>query len=135
VGANTSVFARRLVREYGVINVDGEGSVLTTRLCLLGAPHQRNPGLGVTEVESILKEYLGVSQVLWVEDGIAGDDTSGHIDDFARFVAPGKVVVCQSTRGDREAELLRSAFEELSAARAAAARNLAIPAPPPPAPA
>lgn len=123
---NATEGARRFVLEGGAIDVDGEGTVLTTRRCLLGAPHQRNPGLGVTEVESILKEYLGVSQVLWVEDGIAGDDTSGHIDDFARFVAPGKVVVCQSTRGDREAELLRSAFEELSAARDAAGRKLDI---------
>jgi agmatine deiminase len=118
--------AHRFVLEGGSIDVDGEGTVLTTRRCLLGAPYQRNPGLGATEVESVLKEYLGVSRVIWVEDGIAGDDTSGHIDDFARFVAPGKVVVCQSTRGDQEAALLRGAFEELSDARDAAGRKLDV---------
>lgn len=123
---STNPRAHRFVLEGGSIDVDGEGTVLTTRRCLLGAPYQRNPGLGVTEVESILEEYLGVSRVIWVEDGIAGDDTSGHIDDFARFVEPGKVVVCQSTRGDREAALLRGAFEELSDARDAAGRKLDV---------
>lgn len=118
--------ARRFVLEGGSIDVDGEGTVLTTRRCLLGAPHQRNPGLGTAEVEEVLQKYLGVSKVVWVEDGIAGDDTSGHIDDFARFVAPGKVVVCQSTRGDGEAALLRSAFEELSEAVDARGRRLDV---------
>lgn len=124
--AGTSPRGRRFVLEGGSIDVDGEGTVLTTRRCLLGAPHQRNPGLTAAEVEAVLHEHLGVSQVIWVEDGIAGDDTSGHIDDFARFVAPGRVVVCQSTRGDAEAALLRGAFEELCEARDAMGRRLEV---------
>lgn len=124
--ASTGPRARRFVLEGGAIDVDGEGTVLTTRRCLLGAPHQRNPGMSQRDVEAVLEQHLGVTRVLWVEDGIAGDDTSGHIDDFARFVAPGKVVVCQSTRGDKEAALLRSAYEELSEVRDAADRKLDI---------
>jgi agmatine deiminase len=116
----------RFVLEGGSIDVDGEGTVLTTRRCLLGEPFTRNPGLSQAEVEAVLRQYLGVGTVLWVEDGIAGDDTSGHIDDFARFVAPGKVVVCQSTRDDQEAIFLRQAHEELSAARDAAGRKLEV---------
>lgn len=116
----------RFVLEGGSIDVDGEGTVLTTRRCLLGQPFTRNPGLSQAEVEGVLRDYLGVSTVLWVEDGIAGDDTSGHIDDFARFVRPGTVVICQSTRDDKEAALLRHAREELSVARDAKGRKLEL---------
>ncbi len=118
--------AHRFVLEGGSIDVDGEGTVLTTRRCLLGEPFARNPGLSQPEVEEVLRQNLGVTSVLWVEDGIAGDDTSGHIDDFARFVAPGKVVVCQSARDDQEALFLRQAYEELSVARDARGRKLEL---------
>lgn len=117
---------QRFVLEGGSIDVDGEGTVLTTRRCLLGQPFARNPGLSQGEVEEVLRQNLGVESVLWVEDGIAGDDTSGHIDDFARFVAPGKVVVCQSLRDDREAEFLRQAYDELSASKDAKGRKLEL---------
>jgi agmatine deiminase len=116
----------RFVLEGGSIDVDGEGTVLTTRRCLLGEPFARNPGLSQSAVEEVLRDNLGVSSVLWVEDGIAGDDTSGHIDDFARFVAPGRVVVCQSTRDDQEAMFLRQAFEALNTASDAKGRKLEV---------
>ena len=117
---------RRVVLEGGAIDVDGEGTVLTTRRCLLGAPFQRNPGLDQAQVERILEQYLGASTVVWLEDGIAGDDTSGHVDDFARFVAPGRVVVCESTASDEEARLLKEAYVRLCNTTDAQGRRLDV---------
>jgi len=84
-------FEPAMVMEGGSIEVDGEGCVLTTEQCLLNK--NRNPHLNQTEIEDYLKAYLGVSKVLWLGEGIVGDDTDGHIDDIARFVAPG-VIIC-----------------------------------------
>jgi agmatine deiminase len=85
------VFRPGVVLEGGSVDVNGEGSILTTEQCLLNA--NRNPGLGKERLESVLKENLGVSNVIWLKEGIEGDDTDGHIDDIARFVGPRKVVV------------------------------------------
>jgi agmatine deiminase len=84
-------FAPRIVMEGGSIEVNGNGCVLTTEQCLLN--ENRNPQLSRTEIEKYLKDYLGVVKVLWLGEGIVGDDTDGHIDDIARFVAPN-VIVC-----------------------------------------
>ncbi len=87
---------RDFVLEGGGIDVNGRGTLLTTEECLLDPKVQvRNPGLGRKEIESVLAAYLGVSDVLWLGRGIAGDDTHGHIDDFCRFVSPRTVVLCQ----------------------------------------
>jgi agmatine deiminase len=84
------------VLEGGGIDVNGRGTVLTTEECLLDPKVQvRNPGLGRQQIESGLKANLGVSNVLWLGRGIAGDDTHGHVDDVCRFVGPGTVVLCQ----------------------------------------
>lgn len=109
---------RNFVLEGGSIDVDGQGTLLTTRRCLLGGPFTRNPGATQGDVERVLSEHLGVRSFIWLEDGIAGDDTSGHIDDFARFVAPGKVVVAASDQPqDENTPLLAQAYEALCAAR------------------
>ncbi len=79
-----------IVLEGGSIDVNGAGAVLTTEQCLLNP--NRNPKLGREEIEDVLRATLGVSQVLWLGEGIEGDDTDGHIDDITRFVAPGRVV-------------------------------------------
>jgi agmatine deiminase len=79
-----------IVLEGGSIDVNGAGSLLTTESCLLNP--NRNPDLSRTEIEDYLKTYLGVTNILWLGDGIAGDDTDGHIDDLARFVAPNTIV-------------------------------------------
>jgi agmatine deiminase len=84
-------FAPGIVLEGGSIEVNGAGCVLTTEQCLLNA--NRNPHLSRQEIERYLKDYLGVTKVLWLGEGIVGDDTDGHIDDIARFVAPD-VIVC-----------------------------------------
>ena len=80
------VFEPGLVLEGGSIDVNGEGVVMTTEQCLLHP--NRNPGLSRADLERALRDFLGVSEVLWLGEGVAGDDTDGHIDDIARFVSP-----------------------------------------------
>lgn len=80
-----------MVLEGGSIDVNGKGCVMTTEQCLLN--QNRNPGLNRKEIEMILCEYLGCSHVIWLKEGIAGDDTDGHIDDVARFVDE-RTIVC-----------------------------------------
>src|SRR6185295_16480320 len=84
-------FEPGIVMEGGSIEVNGAGCVLTTEQCLLNP--NRNPHLNRTEIEQYLKDYLGVAKVLWLGEGIVGDDTDGHIDDIARFVAED-VIIC-----------------------------------------
>lgn len=85
---------RDLVLEGGSIDVNGRGTLLTTEQCLLDPRTQvRNPGLGRQEYEAALRAYLGVTNVLWLGDGLVGDDTHGHVDDLARFVGPRTVVL------------------------------------------
>jgi agmatine deiminase len=84
------VFSPRMILEGGSIDVNGAGALLTTESCLLNK--NRNPNLAREEIEQRLRDYLGVRDILWLGDGIAGDDTDGHIDDLARFVAEGTVV-------------------------------------------
>ncbi len=88
---NVPRFVPGIVLEGGAIDVNGAGCVLTTEQCLLNA--NRNPNLSRDEIEQYLKSYLGVRKVLWLGEGIVGDDTDGHIDDIARFVAPD-VIAC-----------------------------------------
>ncbi len=83
-----------IVLEGGSIDVNGCGSLLTTESCLLNP--NRNPTLTREEIERKLRDYLGVRHVLWLGQGIAGDDTDGHVDDLARFVSPRRVVVAST---------------------------------------
>ncbi len=84
---------RRVVLEGGSIDVNGRGALLTTRECLLSPMQERNPGFTEQDYAEVFRRYLGVTRVLWLERGIAGDDTHGHVDDLARFVDPQTVVV------------------------------------------
>ena len=87
---------RRFVLEGGSIDGNGRGTLLATEECLLDQAIQvRNPGLSREQTEATLRAYLGVSNVLWLGRGIAGDDTHGHVDDLCRFVGPRTVVLCQ----------------------------------------
>jgi agmatine deiminase len=83
--------------EGGSIDVNGQGLLLTTEECLLSPVQERNPGIDRANLERVLADYLGVRKVLWLGQGIAGDDTHGHVDDLARFVAPRKMVAVVET--------------------------------------
>ncbi|MDD3407402.1 MAG: agmatine deiminase family protein [Methanomicrobium sp.] len=84
------VFTPGIVLEGGSIDVNGKGTLLTTRQCLLNK--NRNPHLSKEEIEEYLDEYLGASNIIWLNEGIEGDDTDGHIDDIARFVNDDTVI-------------------------------------------
>ena len=83
---------RRVVLEGGSIDVNGRGTLLTTEECLLSKVQERNPGLTKQDYEDIFRDYLGVTNVLWLKSGIVGDDTHGHVDDLTRFVNSTTVV-------------------------------------------
>jgi agmatine deiminase len=85
---------KRIVLEGGSIDVNGRGTLLTTEECLLSPVQARNPGVSREEIEQVLGAHLGIRKVLWLGDGIVGDDTHGHVDDLARFVDAHTVVVC-----------------------------------------
>jgi agmatine deiminase len=97
---NVTRFEPGIVMEGGSIEVNGAGCVLATEQCLLNP--NRNPHLEQTTIEQYLKDYLGVSKVLWLKEGIVGDDTDGHIDDIARFVSP-RQIVCAAEEDPRDA--------------------------------
>ena len=105
-------FEPGIVMEGGSIEVNGTGCVLTTEQCLLNP--NRNPHLGKGEIEQYLKGHLGVERVLWLGEGIVGDDTDGHIDDIARFVAPETIVcVVEEDPQDANYELLQDNLRRL----------------------
>jgi agmatine deiminase len=82
----------KCVLEGGSIDVNGAGALLTTEECLLSKVQERNPGVSRERLEQIFSEYLGIDRVIWLGRGIVGDDTHGHVDDIARFVAPTAIV-------------------------------------------
>ncbi|MDW8349423.1 MAG: agmatine deiminase family protein [Verrucomicrobiae bacterium] len=84
------LFTPGIIMEGGALDTDGEGTLLTTKSCLLNP--NRNPTLSPHQIETYLRDYLGIQKVLWLGEGIEGDDTDGHVDDLTRFVAPGHVV-------------------------------------------
>ena len=97
-----------LVLEGGSIDVNGVGKLLTTEECLLSEVQARNPGLSRGEIEAALREYLGATDVIWLNHGIAGDDTHGHIDDLARFICRDTVVtVLEPDKSDANHEPLK----------------------------
>ena len=88
-------FDAPLVLEGGSIHVDGEGTVLTTKQCLLH--ENRNPDLKREEIEALVLKYLGAEKMIWLRQGLKDDDTDGHIDELACFVAPGRVLTMIGT--------------------------------------
>lgn len=101
-----------IILEGGSIDVNGKGSLLTTEQCLLNK--NRNSHLSRSEIENYLAEYLGATNVLWLREGVVGDDTDGHIDDIARFVDE-KTVLCaiEENKNDENYGILRKNFEDL----------------------
>lgn len=94
---------RQVVLEGGAIDVNGRGTLITTEECLLDSDTQvRNPGFTREDYESVFRTYLGVTNVIWLGHGIAGDDTHGHVDDLCRFVSDDTVVLCHEEHPDDE---------------------------------
>jgi len=119
------VYYPGLVLEGGSIDINGAGAVLSTKSCLLNP--NRNPGRSQEQVEQALCDYLGIQQVLWLTDGIEGDDTDGHIDNLARFVAPNVVVtVVETDENDVNYAPLQTNLSQLKKMRLADGSKLDI---------
>ena len=110
---------RDVVLEGGAIDVNGQGTLLTTEECLLDPQVQvRNPGFGREDYEAVFEDALGAGNVIWLGKGIAGDDTHGHVDDVARFVNARTVVLCREpNRRDENHRTLEENRERLEGAR------------------
>jgi agmatine deiminase len=107
------VFYPHMILEGGSIDVNGSGALLTSESCLLNK--NRNPNLSRDEIEQRLRDYVGVTDILWLGDGIAGDDTDGHIDDLTRFVSERTVItVVEENRDDENYEPLQQNLARLS---------------------
>ena len=105
---------RRVVLEGGSIDVNGKGTLLTTEECLQSKVQERNPGFTKEDYAEVFREYLGVTNVLWLGSGIAGDDTHGHVDDLTRFVNETTVVtVVEEDRGEANYAALQENLERL----------------------
>ena len=106
------LFSPGIVMEGGSLEVNGCGTLLTTEACLLNP--NRNPHLTKAQIEQHLKDFLGVTHILWLGDGIVGDDTDGHIDDLTRFVSPTTVVtVVEEDPADENFALLQENLQRL----------------------
>jgi agmatine deiminase len=119
---------RPVVLEGGAVDVNGRGTLITTEECLLDPGTQvRNPGFGRQDYAAVFREYFGVTHVIWLGKGIAGDDTHGHVDDVCRFVNPTTVVACvEENRKDQNHRPLRENLERLKAARLEDGGKLAV---------
>ncbi len=119
------VFQAPIVMEGGAIDVNGEGTLLTTTSCLLNK--NRNAGVSKAEIEGYLRAYYGQRHIVWLGEGIAGDDTDGHVDDLARFIDARTVVTAVETDpSDANYQVLRDNRRRLGKARDADGRPFDI---------
>jgi agmatine deiminase len=130
---NVPCFRPGMVMEGGALDTDGSGGLLTTESCLLNP--NRNPQMSRAEIEAHLHDYLGVDRILWLGSGIAGDDTDGHVDDLARFVAADTIVtVDEPDPADENHLLLADNLRRLYSMRSRDGRPFVLvklPMPPP----
>lgn len=118
-------FEKKMVLEGGSIDVNGRGLLLTSEQCLLNK--NRNPQLTRTQIEQNLRDYLGVETILWVGDGIIGDDTDGHIDDITRFYKTDGFITCRETnRREANHKILEENLERLREFRTSAGKPFDI---------
>jgi agmatine deiminase len=114
-----------LVAEGGALEVDGAGTCLTSRSCLLNP--NRNPGVSAAEVERILGASLGIRKTIWIAEGLRGDHTDGHIDTLARFAGPARVLCAEArSSGDPNRRVLKAIGDELARAIDAEGRSLEV---------
>ena len=119
------VYHPGIVMEGGSVDFNGKGTVLTTTACLLNK--NRNPHLNQQQIEEYLTKYYGVEQVLWLGDGIIGDDTDGHIDDITRFVNEDTVVtVIEENKQDENYHILQENLRMLKSMRLLSGKQLNI---------
>lgn len=117
--------AENFVLEGGSFHVDGEGTVITTEMCLLS--EGRNPHLSKPEIEDVLKAYLNVEKVIWVKDGIDPDETNGHIDDVACFVKPGEIAcIWTDDKEDPFYQVCQDTYNQLASETDAKGRKLKV---------
>jgi agmatine deiminase len=110
------LFTPGIVLEGGSIDVNGRGTLLTTESCLLNP--NRNPTLDQSEISQYLRDFLGVTKIIWLGDGIVGDDTDGHVDDLARFINPTTIVtVIEESIDDANYPALQENLRRLRMAR------------------
>jgi agmatine deiminase len=122
---NIPVFHPGIIMEGGSVEFNGKGTLLTSTACLLNP--NRNPQLNQQQIENYLCDYYGVEQVLWVDEGIVGDDTDGHIDDTVRFVNEDTVLtVVEENRNDENFELLQHNLKQLKQMRLLNGKQLNI---------
>lgn len=118
-------FENDMILEGGSIDVNGQGLLLTSEQCLLNK--NRNPHLSRAQIEKNLKDYLGIKQVLWVGDGIIGDDTDGHIDDITRFYKPDGFITCvEPNERDKNHKILAENLERLKSFRTPEGKKFSI---------
>jgi agmatine deiminase len=108
-------YACDMILEGGSVDVNGAGALITTEQCLLNP--NRNPALSRADIEARLRAWLGVSQIIWLGEGIAGDDTDGHVDDITRFVAPARVLTAVAPADDPNHEPLAANRARLTETR------------------
>lgn len=123
--AGAKIVSADLICEGGALEFDGQGTLITTRQCVLNS--NRNPGLTEAQFEAFAREYFGVTKVIWLDEGLVGDHTDGHVDNIARFAAPG-VVVCQAPSGsdDPNAKVLGQISRALKQATDATGARLQV---------
>ena len=122
---NIPVVEPGIVMEGGSVEFNGKGTLLTTRACLLN--ENRNPHLNQSQIEKYLIDYYGVDHILWLGDGIIGDDTDGHIDDLTRFVNEDTVVtIIEQNKNDENYEILQDNLKELKTLRLESGKQMNI---------
>ena len=122
---NIPVFHPGIIMEGGAVEINGKGTLMTSTACLLNP--NRNPHLNQQQIEEYLCSYYGMEQILWVEEGITGDDTDGHIDDTVRFVNEDTVIaVIEENKKDENYKLLQHNLKQLKAMRLLNGKQLNI---------
>jgi agmatine deiminase len=117
----------RIVLEGGSIDVNGAGLMLTTEECLLSTVQRRNPGVSREQLEQVFSDYLGIDQVIWMNRGIAGDDTHGHVDDITRFAGVDTIITAvEPNAKDPNHEPLVENLARLKAARTPEGKQFTI---------
>lgn len=122
---NLPVFYPNIIMEGGSVDFNGNGTLITSTACLLNP--NRNPQLNQQQIENYLQQYYGVEQILWIDEGIVGDDTDGHIDDTVRFVNEDTVItVIEENEEDENYELLQHNLKQLKQMRLLNGKQLNI---------